>query len=89
MALVLLDLSAAFDTVDHQSFLRLLKSHVGIKGQVLQLLRSYLDGRTQCVAVENVQSEVVSLTYGVPQGSVPGPAVHNVHCSTGCHTSTS
>ena len=60
--------------IQHQSFLQLLESHFGIKGQALQLLRSYLDGRTQCVAIENVQSEVVSLIYGVPQGSVLGPA---------------
>ena len=74
VALVLLDLSSAFHTVDHQSFLQLLESHFGIKGQVLQLLRSYLDGRMQCVAIENVQSKVVSLIYGVPQGSVLGLA---------------
>ena len=76
VALVLLDLSAAFDTVDHQSFHQLLESHFCIKGQTLQLLHSYLDGHTQCVAIENVQSEVVILLYGVPQGSVLGPATH-------------
>ena len=72
--LVSLDLSAAFDTVDHSTFLSLLESHFGIKGKALQLLRSYFDGRTLCVAIENMQSEVVSLMYGVPQGSVLGPA---------------
>ena len=74
VTLVLLDLSVAFDTVDHQSFLQLLESHFYIKGQALQILRSYLDGRTQCIAEENVQSEVVRLVYGVPQGSVYGLA---------------
>ena len=64
VTLVLLDQSVAFDTVDHQSFLQLLESHFGIKGQALQLLRSYLDGRTQCEAIENVQSEVVSDILG-------------------------
>ena len=56
MSLVLLDLSGAFDTVDHSAFLSLLECHFGIKGKALQSLRSYLDGRTQCVAIENVQS---------------------------------
>ena len=74
LKLVLLDLSAAFDTVDYQSFFQLLESHFCIKGQALQLLRSYLDGRTQCVAIENVQSELVRLEYSVPQGSVLGLA---------------
>jgi len=79
VSLVLLDLSAAFDTVDHSTFLSLLESHFGIKGKALQLLRSYLHGRTQCVAIENVQSEVVSLMFGVPQGSVLGPAAFSMY----------
>ena len=45
-----------------------------MKGRPLQLLRPYLDGRTQCVTIDNVESEVVRLVYGVPQGSVLGPA---------------
>ena len=79
VSLILLDLSEAFDTVDHSTFLSLLECHFDIKGKPLQLLRSYLDGRTQYVAVNNVQSKVVSLMYGVPQGSVLGPAALSMY----------
>jgi len=71
--LVLLDLSAAFDTVDYHLLLQLLESHLHVKGSALQLLRSYLTGRTQCVSISGIQSELVELLYGVPQGSVLGP----------------
>ena len=71
--LILLDLSAAFDTVDHTILLDFLKVHVGLDGPVLQLLDSYLAGRTQCVSVLGVFSELCELLYGVPQGSVLGP----------------
>ena len=71
--LALLDLSAAFDTVDHEVLLELLESYVGIEGTALSLFRSYLTQRSQCVVVENVMSELVTLLYGVPQGSVLGP----------------
>ena len=71
--LVLLDLSAAFDTVDHTILLSFLEHHIGLSGSVLGLLQSYLTGRTQCVSVDNILSDVSSLEFGVPQGSVLGP----------------
>ena len=73
VVLVLLDLSAAFDTVDHTILLTFLKEHVGVDGDALKLFESYLTGRTQCVSVEGVLSELSELLYGVPQGSVLGP----------------
>ena len=73
VCLILLDLSAAFDTVDHTILLTFLKEHIGLDGQALDLLKSYLTGRTQCVSVDGVLSELSELTYGVPQGSVLGP----------------
>ena len=73
MCLILLDLSAAFDTVDHTILLTFLKEHIGLGGLALDLLKSYLTGRTQCVSIKGVLSELHELAYGVPQGSVLGP----------------
>ena len=72
VCLILLDLSAAFDTVDHTILLTFLKEHIGLGGLALDLLESYLTGRTQCVSIKGVLSELHELAYGVPQGSVLG-----------------
>jgi len=69
----LLDMSAAFDTVDHLILLRRLQISYGISGQVLQWLTSFLTDRTQVVAFAGAQSTLQSLMCGVPQGSVLGP----------------
>ena len=66
VCLILLDLSAAFDTVDHTILLTFLKEHIGLDGQALDILKSYLTGRTQCVSVDGVLSELSELAYGVP-----------------------
>jgi hypothetical protein len=71
--LVLLDLSAAFDTVDHQTLVEVLNKRFGIDGTVLTWYRSYLADRTQTYLVGDKRSVTSSLTYGVPQGSVLGP----------------
>lgn len=67
-----LDLSKAFDTVDHDILLKKLHNY-GIRGQVLDLFKSYLSDRFQCVSVNGFTSEYLSMTVGVPQGSVLGP----------------
>ena len=71
--LLLLDLPAAFDTVDHSILLSRLSNSFGIAGAVYQWLQSYLSGRTQFVAVGNARSSCRPLTCGLPQGSVLGP----------------
>ena len=71
--LVLLDLSAAFDTVDHQLLSDL--SDCGVEGTALSLLESYLENREQCVAIGESRSEPKTLQYSVRQGSVLGPDV--------------
>ena len=72
-ALILLDLSAAFDTLDHKIFLQRTENTLGITGSALAWLRSYLSNRTQAVAIGDSLSKDAKLAYGVPQGSVLGP----------------
>lgn len=77
--LILLDLSAAFDTVDHNILLRRLEYAVGIKGLALNWFRSYLSDRFQFVHVNNSSSNRERLNCGVPQGSVLGPILFNLY----------
>ena len=71
--LTLLDLSAAFDTVDHEILLRRLETSFGLRGPVLSWFRSYLDGRTQFIRCSRTTSTPTLVLFGVPQGSVLGP----------------
>ena len=77
--LVLLDLSAAFDTIDHNVLLQLLQTRIGLSDSVLRWFRSYLTGRTQCVSIDNFCSKSSPLQYGVPQGSVLGPLLYTMY----------
>ena len=77
--LVLRDLSAAFDTIDHQRLLHTLESSFGVKGKVLDWFQSYLTGRTQTVQIKKSTSEPHELKYGVPQGSVLGPILFTIY----------
>ena len=70
--LVLLDLSAAFDTLDHDNLFCILKKYVGIRGNALKLIKSYFSNRTQHVQIDNVSSDLTNIICGVPQGSVLG-----------------
>jgi hypothetical protein len=71
--LVLLDLSAAFDTIDHNILLDRLNVTFGIKDRALDWIRSYLTDRCQRVTIQDHKSTPQYLLYGVPQGSVWGP----------------
>ena len=70
---VYLDMSKAFDTINHNILLNKL-NHYGIRGIALQWFRSYLSQRTQYVRYNGVKSELYDISYGVPQGSVLGTA---------------
>ena len=72
-ALCLLDLSAAFDTIDHAILVHRLSSWFGFRGTVLSWLQSYLSSRDFVVNVKASLSEPFPLHQGVPQGSVLGP----------------
>lgn len=71
--LVLLDLSAAFDTVSHNIILKRLTSDFGVGGNANKWIESYLTERSQSVLISGKYSEPETLKYGVPQGSVLGP----------------
>ena len=71
--LVLLDLSAAFDTVDHDILLDRLEHWVGLSSTVLKWFRSYLTGRKFYVAMDDHSSDTIDLTCGVPTGLYLGP----------------
>ena len=71
--LVLLDLSTAFDTIDHGILIDRLETRFGINGAALQWFKTYLKYRSTRVMINNVMSHQHILNYSVPQGSMMGP----------------
>ena len=69
---VLLDLSFAFDTIDHGALLTRLRERYGFTGKVLSWFESYLTNRVQSVIINDTQSSELPVSFGVPQGSVLG-----------------
>ena len=81
MSLVALDLSAAFDTVDHAILLDILNNKYGIEGEALQWFDQYLCPRSFKVTINGTYSMERDLEVSVPQGSCAGANIFNLYCS--------
>ena len=79
---MLLDLSAAFYTVEHSVLLSSLSNYSsGIRDTALRWFRSYLSDRSQRVSLDGKVSDKFQLTHGVPQGSCLGPLLFTLYVS--------
>src|SRR6218665_3794713 len=79
--LALFDVSAAFDTVDHESLLQRLHLSFGVSGTLLSWLTSFLSERSKCVVHGLSRSSWVPGPYGLPQGHVLGPLLYTIYTS--------
>ena len=69
---VFIDFKKAFDTLDHNILLLKMK-HLGLKDNAIKWFKNYLHGRTQCTVANDITSDPLPITCGVPQGSILGP----------------
>ena len=77
--LLLLDLSAAFDTVYHGILLQSLQTKLGVCGTALSWFKSYLEGRSRRICIKKTLSQPFDLKWGVPQGSCLRPLLFTIY----------
>ena len=75
---IFIDLSKAFDTIDHNILFSKLETY-GIRGNALSLLKSYMTNRKQYVSILNENSDQLPVEFGVPQGSCLGPLIFLIY----------
>ena len=76
---VMIDLSAAFDTIDVPIVVQLMHDEFGISSTPLKWIESYLTDRTMRVKIDNSSSDTIPLRFGVPQGSCAGPVIFTMY----------
>ena len=76
--IIYLDLKKAFDTISHVKMIEKLRV-LGLDQATLGWFRSYLNDRWQCVKLNNLISDTLPITYGVPQGSILGPILFSIY----------
>ena len=81
-SIICLDLSVAFDTVNHSILLEVMRNYFGITDRALDWISYYLRDRKFSVHIDSFSSNTKTINFSVPQGSILGPTLFNCYVST-------
>ena len=81
-SVICLDLSVAFDTVNHSILLEVMRNYFGIADMALDWISSYLRNRKFSVHIDSFSSNTKIINFSMPQGSILGPTLFNCYVST-------